>query len=109
MGILESNDVDRETVEVEVVVFEGLESAMLGVTVVDPRGLPRAVYDLEKAIDVVALEMGIVREEAALLVYDNCVRIADNGGHPLFISRSKKTGAMARSLTPSGGGFGFSH
>ena len=109
MGIRETPDGGYDRGDVEVVVFDGLESAMIGVTVGSDLETPRAVYDIDRAVEEIADRMGVGREEASALLFDNCVFSVEGEGNPLFVSKKRDDTGWAYNLLVGAQNFGFSH
>lgn len=95
--------------EVDVVVLDGLDRAMIGVTVAADGDEPRAVYDIDIAISCLAEELGIEAEEAIGVLHDNFVAISGLKGQPVFLSACGRLSSEGDNLATMPPNLGFSH
>ena len=100
---------DRELIDVDVVVLDGLERAMIGVTMVGDGDEPRAIYDIDVAIGCLCEVMGIGENEAYLLIEESFIQTSVVRGNPLFIFSSARMPSEGDNLPRLPRNLGFSH
>ena len=95
--------------EVDVVVLDGLDRAMVGVTVAADGDEPRAVYDMDIAISCLAGELGIDAEEAIGMLESNFVSVSGMRGQPVFLSVCGRRSSEGDNIPVPPDNLGFSH
>ena len=76
---------DTELVEADVVVLDGLDRAMVGVTFGGLTDQPRAVYDFDVAVACIAEQHELEMDEAAALIEADVMQMSYVEGGPIFI------------------------